>query len=42
MKLNFWQTIGLIVIVIAGVLIVLEKMSGSKTTQTPPATQTAP
>jgi hypothetical protein len=30
MKLNFWQTMGLIVIVIAAVLLIVEKMSGSK------------
>jgi hypothetical protein len=40
MKLNFWQTIGLIVIVIAAVLLIVEKMSGSK--PQPQSTPTAP
>ena len=44
MKLNFWQTIGLIVVVIAGVLIVIREMSESKPAPTPstPPPATAP
>jgi len=43
MKLNFWQTIGLIVVGVAGVIIVIREMSGNKpaptpTNPTPPST----